>query len=463
MMLLLQLLLFVALSGVLHWASRHVLRRWPSVQASPAYFVTLTLLSLLVFVPWPALQQPLGIPVHLLQDGQWQLMQWQAKPEHPQLLHPATDVDMWSLLGYLVLAVSGFRLGHVGLRYLQLARFVRSAVPIAPPHADWPRQVRIKQFAMAQSPFACGVLQQTVMVPAYIAELSTLQQQVVLQHELTHLQRGDARMLLVWQLITALAWFNPFLRQWQQAWQHAAELQVDRTVCRQLSARNASENAPENATTSTLLYAQTLLWCLKRNHAAAPIASMAWSTGQHQYQQRLSQLFQPSAPLTRGGRWFLLSAWLFTSVFIAVGCSQLRQPSGEIVWSAPVAIGTPVSSAFGEVSALRQHKPHLGIDLAGEAGAAVYATARATVLLADARSLNPNYGNAVLLDHGQGYQTLYAHLERSAVQAGDTVQAGQIIGYIGQSGKATGPHLHFEWLRHGVQQDPTALLQAAPQ
>lgn len=466
MMLLFKLGLFVLVSGALQLLSRWALRRWPSVQTSPSYFVTLALLSLLVLVPWPVWQQPFLIPAHLLQDTQWQLAQWQAKPQHPQLLHSTTPFDLMTLLAYTLLAISGWRLSRVAIGYWRLGRLVHAARPVQPTLANWPARVSLKQFSQAQSAFACGLLRPTVMIPAYVNELSGKQQHVVLRHELVHVQRGDAWTLLAWQLLTALAWFNPWMPRWQQAWQQAAELQVDRVVCtelhRELNAADVatSELPPVNP---ALLYAQTLLWCLKRNQAGAPSTTMAWSTGQQQYQQRLTQLFQPSAPLTRSGRALLLSAVALISVLIAAGCSQLQQPSGDIAWSSPVALGTPVSSPFGEVLALRDHKPHMGIDLAGAAGAPIYATARGTVLLSDARSLNPNYGNAVLLDHGQGYQTLYAHLERSAVRAGDTVTAGQIIGWIGQSGKATGPHLHFEWLRHGVQQDPTALLQQPPQ
>lgn len=466
MMLLFNLGLFLLVSAALQLLSRWVLRRWPSVQASPRYFVTLALLSLLVFVPWPDLQQPLLIPAHLLQDTQWQLAQWQATPQHPQLRHSATPFDLLTPLAYALLACSGWRLSRVAIGYWRLRRLVQGATPVQPSLADWPAQVSLKQFAQAQSAFACGLLRPTVMIPGYVSELTGAQQQLVLRHELVHLQRGDAWTLLAWQLLTALAWFNPWLPRWQQAWQHAAELQVDRTVCAQLqSDLNAvcSTEPAQPLINPALLYAQTLLWCLKRNQASAPSTTMAWSTGQQQYQERLTQLFQPSAPLTRAGRALLLGGVGVISLVIAAGCSQLQQPSGDIAWSSPVALGTPVSSPFGEVLALRDHKPHMGIDLAGAAGAPIYATARGTVLLSDASSLNPNYGNAVLLDHGQGYQTLYAHLERSAVRAGDTVTAGQIIGWIGQTGKATGPHLHFEWLHHGVQQDPTALLQQPPQ
>ena len=69
------------------------------------------------------------------------------------------------------------------------------------------------------------------MVPSYVLALPVAQQQLVLRHELTHVARGDAWGLLVWQLLVALCWFNPLLGRWQRGWQQAVELQVDRAVC----------------------------------------------------------------------------------------------------------------------------------------------------------------------------------------------------------------------------------------
>ena len=84
---------------------------------------------------------------------------------------------------------------------------------------------------------------------------------------------------------------------------------------------------------------------------------------------------------------------------------------------------------------------HSGIDIATSYGADVRAPADGVVLKA---SLGNGYGREVIIDHGNGIETLYGHLSGFAVTVGERVQRGQVIGYVGSSGRSTGPHLHYE-------------------
>ena len=97
-------------------------------------------------------------------------------------------------------------------------------------------------------------------------------------------------------------------------------------------------------------------------------------------------------------------------------------------------------------------KFHSGIDFASALGTEAYATGDAVVY--DVEHNEWGYGNMVILDHGYGYKTRYAHLQRAAVHKGQHVKRGQVIGYIGSTGKATGVHLHYEVLKNDVQIDP---------
>ena len=71
-----------------------------------------------------------------------------------------------------------------------------------------------------------------------------------------------------------------------------------------------------------------------------------------------------------------------------------------------------------------------------------------------------SYGFHIIIDHGDGYETVYAHLSDFAVGNGQFVNAGDIIGFSGNSGRSTGPHLHFEVMVQGVYQDPNKFLSA---
>ncbi len=98
---------------------------------------------------------------------------------------------------------------------------------------------------------------------------------------------------------------------------------------------------------------------------------------------------------------------------------------------------------------------HDGLDFAAPYGAPVYATGSGVVARVGWMGA---YGLAVLLDHAEGYQSLYGHLSRLVVRPGQRVEKGQVLGYVGSTGRSTGPHLHFSVYRHGTPVDPRPYL-----
>lgn len=98
---------------------------------------------------------------------------------------------------------------------------------------------------------------------------------------------------------------------------------------------------------------------------------------------------------------------------------------------------------------------HFGIDIANQPGTPIYATASGIVVKTD---FDLGYGKRILIDHGNGYQTLYGHLYSYLVRVGDEVGKGQIIGLMGNSGTSTGPHLHYEVRNAEGKVNPTAYL-----
>ena len=98
---------------------------------------------------------------------------------------------------------------------------------------------------------------------------------------------------------------------------------------------------------------------------------------------------------------------------------------------------------------------HPGLDISAERGTPIHATAAGTVELA---APSGDYGNLVVVDHGYGLVTRYGHLSKFAVWQGRQVKRGDIIGYVGATGRATGPHLHYEVLASGKLINPLQLL-----
>jgi murein DD-endopeptidase MepM/ murein hydrolase activator NlpD len=91
----------------------------------------------------------------------------------------------------------------------------------------------------------------------------------------------------------------------------------------------------------------------------------------------------------------------------------------------------------------------------GAQGSAIVAAGGGTVILSGVKG---GYGNTIMIDHGGGMVTLYAHQSSLAVSVGTSVSAGQVIGYVGSTGQSTAPHLHFEVRIHGAPVNPANYL-----
>ena len=132
-----------------------------------------------------------------------------------------------------------------------------------------------------------------------------------------------------------------------------------------------------------------------------------------------------------------------------------RTPTGTLQWPLPVAgtitsqFGHRVDPITGEVSS------HTGTDIACAEGTPILAAADGTVTVANGLdSWGGSYGYYVQIDHGGGLETLYAHCSSICVTTGQQVQAGQVIGYVGHTGRATGSHLHLEVRINGKRVNP---------
>lgn len=155
-----------------------------------------------------------------------------------------------------------------------------------------------------------------------------------------------------------------------------------------------------------------------------------------------------------------LDEWEEESRQIAAMLRAMEQtPRGQARLARPFRGGfiRPVNGAIVSGFGMRYHpilkvnRMHNGVDIAAPHGTPIKAAADGEVIFAGYRR---GYGNTIIIDHGGGVATLYGHCSALAVSEGQTVKQGQIIGYVGATGLATGPHLHFEVRRNGEPVNP---------
>lgn len=151
-----------------------------------------------------------------------------------------------------------------------------------------------------------------------------------------------------------------------------------------------------------------------------------------------------------------IDKWLEESKKLASQIKNLstkkKYVGGSMTWPCPSS--QRVTSTFGmrKHPILRKYKMHTGVDIAADKGAAIVAANSGTVIMAGYDS--SGYGNMVVIDHGGGITTLYAHASKLLVKVGDKVKAGQNIAKVGSTGLSTGNHLHFEVRVNGEPVDP---------
>jgi murein DD-endopeptidase MepM/ murein hydrolase activator NlpD len=142
----------------------------------------------------------------------------------------------------------------------------------------------------------------------------------------------------------------------------------------------------------------------------------------------------------------------------------LKSVSATRLWEEPFRAPVPgcMNSPFG-ASRLHNGKPtgdfHGGVDQHGIPGAPIHAVAAGTVRIVRMFTLR---GGTVAIDHGQGLETIYMHMSRFATKEGQQVKAGDVIGYVGSTGRATGPHLHWSLYANGHSVSPNQWVKLTP-
>lgn len=149
-----------------------------------------------------------------------------------------------------------------------------------------------------------------------------------------------------------------------------------------------------------------------------------------------------------------------SDVFTLVESHLLESRLQRLLVPSIAPVDGPVGSGFGVRSdpITGRAALHAGLDFPADPGTTIVAAAGGVVTLSE---WHPQYGQVLEIDHGRGLVTRYAHVSKVHVRGGDVVKRGQRVAEVGNTGRSTGPHLHFEVLIDGVPQDPARFLAGA--
>ncbi len=359
-------------------------------------------------------------------------------PETPPV---TTDID------WLTLLTSAISVIYLTGAVLFTARLVQGLIQLfriettAMPNAD-------QRFWSTSEPIsAIASLSGRVILSDHLAsKLTPTQTGFILAHETAHLKRNDPLYFLFLSLLDTAFWFNPFFRTQTERCRHAAELDCDfRVIGKESHMRSA--------------YAGSLLEALKHTAGnARPCVPAAFSRQRKgDYRMRMERILRPKPSLGKTTRFAVIGA---------LGCLVLPMAASQMSFAAPTAdfvmsylpVEGKITSTFGlrPDPFTKKERRHNGLDIAAPKGTKIVTPCAGTVTRAENTK---GYGNLIEIDHGKGIVTRYGQLDSFTVKAGDKVTKGMKIGEVGMSGRATGPHLHFEVIKDGENQDPESYLK----
>ncbi len=339
------------------------------------------------------------------------------------------------------------------------------------------RTVRIAVSDRVSTPCTFGVLRPTILFPKTFDLENKTQLEYVLVHELVHIKRFDAAVKYAAAAAVCLHWFNPLAWVMYCFYSRDIELVCDEEVLK-LTGGTRSQ------------YAMTLI-SLEEERSAVPTVI---GFGAGAVRERISAIMKfkdrsvlcivIAAALAAGSLAVFVSADGGEKIISSAKSSENEVYSADVKNDDPSS--TPESkteekhymffrmddkgvySEFGDGGIFRFPiaKPdlvsepfgdgHKGVDFSwdGCAGENVLASSDGTVSEVNASGYGNGYGRYIVIDHGNGISSFYAHCEKVYVSVGEHVATGQVIGTIGSTGQAVSPHLHFEIRKNGVCIDP---------
>jgi len=383
--------------------------------------------------------------------------------------------------------LSLWALGAVGFiaistkEYLQYRRLIMQSARSVDIDSEIPIVISIA----AHTPMLMGLLRPVIVLPDMY--FSDEELEMILAHEMVHFRRKDLLIKMLMLIVNAVHWFNPAAYMLNNQLDTMCELSCDEKVVEEMDAG------------SRKFYGETILQVLRHSTAQIGlVGNVAFATNlcnsKKKFKRRLINMMNTkkmkksvvALALAAGvlvvGGGFVVSGMIDSAMpnvptFVeAVGFSDVYEtpvqndaPSfhavaqedlqeNEIVQTQfqwPLAEHARVTTPFGSMRdpVTGREEFHSGIDIPAPFGTPILAAMDGYVTFAGWQDGN---GYSVLIDHGNGYKTLYAHASRISVNEGQFVNQGETIAFVGSTGRSTGNHLHFEVRFGGVAVDPYA-------
>lgn len=352
------------------------------------------------------------------------------------VIPPETKLDIGMCLLGLIMAGWAVRLTLWGMGQFRLQRLKKRASLWDRPIGHWADALglrRVPQIRVTQkgSPFLAGIVRPVVFVPAALIRRENVVQVIV--HEMVHLKRGDLLTRPIERIVADLFWFSPFAWAIRERLDYWREAVVDAEAV--------------DLTGDRIAYARALTSAARYAHGQSLLPVAAFNLSKEgNLKMRLEHLLsEPGKTPRRFGIAIVAAACLAVPVALAQGALITGDTSvaSHPGFAHAVLDKARLTSRFGDRIHPITNKPahHDGVDLAEAEGSPVYAPAGGAITFSGEKGA---YGNLVVLQLDDGMSMRFAQLAEISVGVGDTVKAGEILGTVGQSGRATGPHLHLE-------------------
>ena len=356
----------------------------------------------------------------------------------------ATPEALGMFLWAVLIAGWAVRLGLNVLCQIRLQKIKRSATPASNLSAAvWATRLGLKtppsiSLISDGSPFLAGIKQRIIYIPEAVAD--PVNANVISAHECTHLARGDLITRPFERFVADLLWFSPF------AWGMRRQLDYWREA--------ACDEQTAALTGDSVAYARALATTARLTRPAPrldlPVAAFILPRNET-LKKRLTQLLEDDSKKPR--RRLAIAALVAGLILAPMSLAQSASLSQSSIFSHAVILEADarISSTYGKHVYPDKEWWHSGVDIKAPKYTHVHAPADAQVLLAKHKE---EYGNTVDLLLEDGRKMRFSQLSYIRVEKGEKIKAGHIIGKVGASGSATGPHLHLEVYDDGEHQDP---------